>query len=86
MISSRNSICRAQEATHTAAVRKHGGELVVLVHERGSFGGHERDPSLLAAKDQRGARVFQLAWASEPDHPWVVAEDVDLEPAAAAAR
>jgi len=69
-----------------AAVRKHGGELLVQVPEHGPPGNHERDPGVLAEKDQRGARVFQLAWTSEPDHPWLVAEDVDLELAAAVSR
>jgi len=69
-----------------SAVRKHGGELLVLVPHHGSLGPRERDPGVLAVKDARGARVFELAWKSEPDRRWVVAEDVDVEPAAAASR
>jgi len=59
-----------------AAVRKHGGELLVLVPHPGSPGTSERDPGALAVKDEHGARVFQLAWTSEPGHRWVLAEDV----------
>ena len=66
-----------------AAVRKHGGELLVHFTGHGSPGFSERDPSTLATKDEHGARVFQLAWKSEPDHRWVLAEDVDAEPVAA---
>jgi hypothetical protein len=69
-----------------AAVREHGGELVVLVPHHGSLGTSVRDPGALAVRDEHGARVFQLAWKSEPDHRWVVAEDIDVEPAAAASR
>jgi hypothetical protein len=62
------------------AVRKHGGELLVLVPHHGSLGTSERDPGALAMEDEHGARVFQLAWKSEPDHRWVVVEDVaDVE-------
>jgi hypothetical protein len=69
------------------AVRKHGGELLVLVPHPGSLGTSVRDPGVLAVKDEHGARVFQLAWKSEPDHRWVVAEDVvDVELAASASR
>lgn len=50
------------------AVRKHGGELLVFVPHHGSLGTSERDPGALAVKDEYGARVFQLAWDSEPDH------------------
>ena len=70
-----------------AAIRKHGGELLVLVLHPGSPGTSERDPGALAVKDEHGARVFQLAWTSEPDHRWVLAEDVaDVKLAAAASR
>lgn len=66
------------------AVRKHGGELLVLVQHHGSR--RSDDPGALAVKDEYGGRVFQLAWKSDPDRPWVVAEDVDAEPARAASR
>jgi len=72
------------------AVRKHGGQLLVLAPHHGSLGTSESDPGVLAVKDEHGARVFQLAWKSEPDHRWVVAEDVaedvGIGPAAAASR
>jgi len=68
------------------AVRKHGGELLVLVPDHGSLRTGEKDPGALAVKDEHGGRVFQLAWKSDPQRPWVVAEDVHVEPAAAAAR
>jgi hypothetical protein len=71
------------------AVRKHGGELLVLVPHHGSLvtGGQDAaDPNRLAVKDEHGRRVFQLAWKSEPTRPWVVAEDIDVEQAAAASR
>ena len=67
------------------AVRKHGGQLLVLVPHPGSVK-TSSDPGLLAVKDEHGGRVFQLAWKSDPKRPWVVAEDVDAEPAAAASR
>jgi hypothetical protein len=68
------------------AVRKHGGELLVLVPHRGSLRTGERDPGVLAVRDEHGGRVFQLAWKSDPERPWVVAEDVNVESAVAASR
>lgn len=68
------------------AVRKHGGELLVLVPHHGSLDTSTRDPGALAVKDAHGGRVFRLAWRSEPERTWVVAEDVDAEPAVAASR
>lgn len=71
------------------AVRKHGGELLVLVPHHGSMVTGERDatdPNKLAVKDEDGRRVFQLAWKSDPSRPWVVAEDIDVDPVVAAAR
>lgn len=70
------------------AVRKHGGELLMLAspQEQGSQGTRGRDLGELAVKDARGARVFQLAWRSEPGRRWVVAEDVDMGPAVAVSR
>lgn len=71
------------------AVRKHGGELLVLVSHHGSVAtveGNATDPNRLAVKDEHGRRVFQLAWKSDPTRPWVVAEDIDVDPAVAAAR
>jgi hypothetical protein len=71
------------------AVRKHGGELLVLMPHHGSVvpaGADAMDPSRLAVKDQYGRRVFQLAWKSDPARPWVVAEDIDVDSAVAASR
>lgn len=68
------------------AMRKHGGELLVLVPHHGSVGAAEKDPGALAVKDEHGGRVFELAWKSDPQRHWVVAEDVHVEPAAAASR
>ena len=65
------------------AVRKHGGELLVLEVPHHGSREVERDPGALAVKDEHGGRVFQLAWKSEPERPWVVAEDVAVEPVAA---
>jgi hypothetical protein len=65
------------------AVRKHGGELLVLGVPSHGSPGRERDPGALAVKDEHGGRVFQLAWKSEPERPWVVAEDVAVESSAA---
>jgi hypothetical protein len=66
------------------AVRKHGGELLVLGVPHHGSRGVERDPGALAVKDDHGGRVFQLAWKSEPERPWVVAEDIAEEPPFAA--
>jgi hypothetical protein len=66
------------------AMRKHGGELLVLVPHHGSL--RSDDPGALAVKDEYGGRVFQLAWKSDPNRPWVVAEDVEAESARAASR
>jgi hypothetical protein len=64
------------------AVRKHGGELLALVPHHGSR--RSDAPGALAVKEAYGGRVFQLAWKSDPNRPWVVAEDVEAEPARAA--
>jgi hypothetical protein len=71
------------------AVRKHGGELLVLVPHHGPVVTGEKnatDPSRLAVRDDHGRRVFQLAWKSDPTRPWVVAEDLDVDSAVAASR
>ena len=66
------------------AVRKHGGELLVLVPHPGEE--NATDPNRLAVRDQHGRRVFQLAWKTDPTRPWVVAEDIDIDSAVAASR
>ena len=65
-----------------AAVRRHGGELLVLTPAARAAD----DPGSLAVRDDRGGRVFLLAWRSDPDRSWLVAEDVDEAPAVAASR
>jgi hypothetical protein len=64
------------------AVRRRGGELLVLTSAAGSAG----DPGSLAVRDDRGGRVFELAWKSDPDRSWFVAEDVEEAPSVAASR
>lgn len=68
-----------------SAVRRHGGEILVHVPHH-SVVKTSGDPGALAVKDEHGGRVFQLAWKSEPDRPWVVAEDVDVKPPVASSR
>lgn len=58
------------------AVRKHGGDVLIFFSGHGGFPGESRDVETFASRDRDGARIFQLAWRSRPDHPWVVAEDV----------
>ena len=79
--------CTGSDLGH--AVRKHGGELLVLVPHQVSLvprEGNAADPNRLAVKDEHGRRVFQLAWKSDPTRPWVVAEDIDVDSAVAASR
>lgn len=56
------------------AVRKHGGEVLVFFSGHGSPG-ESRDVGTFASRAEDGARIFQLAWRSRPDHPWLVVED-----------
>lgn len=58
------------------AVRKHGGDVLIFFSGHGSPPGDPRNVEAFASRDEDGARIFQLAWRSRPDHPWVVAEDV----------
>lgn len=57
------------------AVRKHGGDILIFFNGHKSPG-ETRDVEAFASRDVDGARIFQLAWRSQPDHAWVVVEDV----------
>jgi len=64
------------------AVRRHGGDVLIFFTGHGSPNGSRVET--FASRDMDGGRIFQLAWRSRPDHPWIVAEDLQAASAASA--